>query len=826
MSKFTALKTAATFGVALGTAQSVSAADTPYDLIRPVYPMTWDTLSDTAVGTVLSFSKFVAGKDDSLLGIPELGSKPADFKPNGYISDSLDQAYIDALNLKVSNIRVNQAGYLPDDPEKQFYYTTSGKCEDVSYTVVDLDGKELAKGGTLTSTDASADYKRSVKAYSNAIIGRYTVERAESSKIVCIGKLAEAAGLPNNQRLRIKVGKEYSSTFIISENVYSMLRDATLKFFGAQRSGNSESWFHGPSHVNDTIPGGWYDAGDYLKEGPTMTYAFMMLSALATLHPERDADHYAYNHNETVKTDGIPDILREARHGAEFFLRSYEHAEGELKDMAVTIGYIASDHLLWDRPENIDSRADAPARPLFHGIGPKFSGAIAAGLAFLSQSYATYDKTFADSCLKVAEKLYAYGKANKDEKEICDKEAYPCIIGPNDNLAMAAIALHYATYEKSKKIDYLTDLTDNREINDNSTNAKYTPVFAGGWFGIKSGFYPGGWVNDYENTYSIALYAFYKLFLADSSASVKYGLSDSLRTDFTERTVYELIRNAANGAEGDEFITLPHNKGVERMHYSGPWYNFLPMEWGVNGYDVGQVLTMLAYAEITKDIESKKIINAGSAWNYSEVRQIAINKMNNFLGMNRWDISFVMGVGDKNEAHLHSRMANPEFWNGSSLNPESYYQVAPYKYSSLVGAFMGGALTETLLSDVETFTSTEATLSSATTLLAATVLLASENAPSSSERIKKNDVKGTLPASLKIAQHENMLNITYHLAQTEPVKVKLLSVSGKQVMQYSGVETAGSHQLQWNLEHIPAGSYVVAVWTGSQHEHKIVRIGR
>lgn len=262
------------------------------------------------------------------------------------------------------------------------------------------------------------------------------------------------------------------------------------------------------------------------------------------------------------------------------------------------------------------------------------------------------------------------------------------------------------------------------------------------------------------------------------------------------------------------------------MHYSGPWYNFLPMEWSVNGYDVGQVLTMLAYAEITKDIEAKKIINAGSAWNHSEVRQIAINKMNNFLGMNRWDISFVMGVGDKNEAHPHSRMANPEFWNGSSLNPESYYQVAPYKYSSLVGAFMGGALTETLLSDVETFTSTEATLSSATTLLAATVLLASENAPSSSERIKKNGVKGTLPASLKIAQHENMLNITYHLAQTEPVKVKLLSVSGKQVMQYSGVETAGSHQLQWNLEHIPAGSYVVAVWTGSQHEHKIVRIGR
>lgn len=812
MSEFTVLKTAAVFGVVLGVTQSVLAADTPYDLIRPVYPMTWDTLSDTDVGTVLSFSKFVVAPEDTLLGIPEIGSKPADFKPNGFISDSLDQAYIDALNLKIGNIRVNQAGYLPSDPEQQFYYTTSGKCEDVSYTVVDLDGKEVAKGGALTSTEASAEYKRVVKAHSNAMIGRYTVNLAESTKHVCIGKLGGVAGLPNDQRLRIKVGKEYSSTFIISENVYSMLRDATLKFFGAQRSGDAESWFHGPSHVKDTIPGGWYDAGDYLKEGPTMTYAFMVLSALATLHPERDADHYAFNHSETVKTDDIPDILREARHGAEFFLRSYERAEGEVKDMAVTIGKLAADHILWDRPENMESRADAQPRPLIHGIGPKFSGAIAAGLAFLSQSYATYDKTFADSCLKVAEKLYAYGKANKDAKEICDKEAYPCSRGPNDNLAMAAIALHYATYETSKKMDYLTDLTDNKEINDNSSNSKYTPVFAGGWFGMKSGFNPGGWVSDYEDTYSITLYAFYKLFLADSNVSKKYGLSDSLRTDFSERTVAELTRNVAMGStDGESKIALPYRDGFEYMHYSAPWYNFLPVSWGVNGYDVGHVLTMLAYAEVTGN---------------TQIRQIAINKMNTFLGMNRWDISFVMGVGDKNEAHLHSRMANPEFWNGSSLNPESYYQVAPYKYSTLVGAFLGGGCQDTLLSDAEYFTATDATLSSATSLFAATVLLASENAPGPSVKIKKNGERAPFMGSLKIAQHGNMLHITYHLAQAEPVKVKLLSVSGKQVMQHSGVESAGSHQLQWNLERVPVGSYVMAVWAGSQREHKIVNIGR
>ena len=813
MSQFTFLKTAAAFGVALGATQSL-AAETPYDLIRPVYPMTWDTLSATEGGTVLSFSQFVTNEKDTLLGIPELGSRPADFKPNGFISDSLDQAYIDALNLKVSNIRVNQAGYLPSDREKLFYYVTAGKCEDVSYSVVDLDGKELAKGGALVGSEAASKYKRAVRAYSNSTVSRYTVNIGDSDKLVCAGKLADVAGLPNDKRLRIKVGKEYSSTFIISENVYSMLRDATLKFFGAQRSGDSESWFHGPSHVNDTIPGGWYDAGDYGKVGPTLTYAFMMLSTIATLHPERDADHYAYNHSETVNTDGIPDILREARHGAEYFLRSYEYAKGDIKDMAVTVGDLNTDHLFWDRPENMESREDAPTRPLIRGIGPAYSGAIAAGLAFLSQSYAAYDETFADSCLKVAEKLYAYAKANKDAQEVCDNSFYVCGQKPDDEVAMAAIALHYATYEKSKKMDYLTDLTSNKEINDNSEHFKsHDLVFEGGWLGPKNGFTAGGWVNDYENTYAIALYAFYKLFLADSNASKKFGLSDSLRTDYLDRATSQLLKNLTDAFEGESEITL-YDEGtvLGSIRYSLPWYSsFVVAQEGGNGYEASALMTMLLYAEVAG--------NAG-------VRQVAIDKMNALLGMNRWDISFVMGVGDKNEAHPHSRMANPEGWNGSMLKPETFYQVAPYKYSTLVGALLGGSANDSLGSDWAFYLTTETSLWSNTSLLAATVLLASENAPDSSEKIKKNGVKATLPGALKVAQHENILHITYHLAQTEPVKVKLLSVSGKQVMQYSGVESAGSHQLQWNLERLPAGSYVVAVWAGSQREHKIVKIGR
>ena len=47
----------------------------------------------------------------------------------------------------------------------------------------------------------------------------------------------------------------------------------------------------------------------------------MALAVMSATNPSKDVDHYAYNQGEFVKTDGIPDVLREAKHGADFFLR-------------------------------------------------------------------------------------------------------------------------------------------------------------------------------------------------------------------------------------------------------------------------------------------------------------------------------------------------------------------------------------------------------------------------------------------------------------------------------------------------------------------------
>ncbi|MBO7413371.1 MAG: glycoside hydrolase family 9 protein [Fibrobacter sp.] len=835
------------------------AADTPFDLIRPVYPLEWDTSAAEDGGTVYDFANFSVNEEDTEVGTPESGAKPADFKANAYIADTLNQAFIDALSLKVGNIRVNQAGYLPDDPEKQFYYV-SDKCEKATYSVVDLDGNEVAADGKFTATGDSAKSVRTVKAYVNSLLNRYTVERSTPKTKVCAGKLADMASLPTDKRLRIKVGKEYSSTFIVSDKVYSMVRDANLKFFGVERSGNSESWFHGPSHVHDTIPGGWYDCGDNLKMAPTMGYTFLVLSLLSATNPERDEDHYAFNHNEIVKTDGIPDMLREARHGAEFYLTSYRHAKGDIKDMIVNVGDV-DDHNYWNRADSMESMNPAPPRPVIHGIGPGMSAQVAAGLALLSVRYAAYDSTFADSCLYVAEKLYAYAKEHFGEEEFCLGGFYSCTIGSKhvDVLAMAAIALHYATYEKTKKMDYLNDAAEDKTINSNKSAEYNYEYFPAGWLGVGSGFTQGAWPSGYQERFSITLYAFYKLLLADSATAEKYGIEDSVRLDYVQRVAYSLARNAELGTKTTSFPEANSIKllGNFSLVYPTPWYLTVDFEWGANRDDSGNILNMLTFAEVAKDIDAKKTITGSAGWNYVGARQLAINKMNYILGVNQWDLSFMVGVGDKNESHVHHRTANPEGWNIYDRETMKDLPVN-YSYRPPVGALLDGSSNDALVSDWVNFLATETAISGNASFLVANVLLAADPAVLSADTSKKDTTKtdstktdstqvdkkdstkadstkkDAIPgvplagaSHLGIVNHGDVLDVNYVLPVAQEVRVSLVSIKGKTMKLYTpGQQSAGRHALRWNVEKVPAGVYLVEYRAGSAREYRTVRIGR
>ena len=709
-------------GVIVSTLAAISAtaafaATTPYDLIRPTWPLSWDAKVFENFDTTVT-------KKHGVLNIP---ATPASFKAGAMMPDTLDQAYLDAINTKISPIRVNQAGYLKSDTERQFYFVGTKASE---FEVVDADGKSLKTKvtGTLTATEVETQSDWTIIAGTDVTSNdqkRYQVEITGPSGKIFVGKIPQS--VPTETRLRIKVGDEISSTFIVSDNVYTMAKDATLKFFGIQRSGDSKSWFHGPSHTKDgggaivtgsedvrgpfdasragSLAGGWYDCGDHLKESQTQAYAFMTLAVMSATNPAKDVDHYDYNQGEFIKTDGVPDVLREAKHGADFFLKAYEFAKGVVDDMPVSVGNFGSDHSWWGRPEAQDylptdnsalaeDRGGPATRTVRLGeLGANISAEIAAGLAILSKDYATYDKKFADSCLVVAEKMYAFAKDLAQGKTFTNNEAIfstPAYNGNNeyfDDLALASVALLYATSKK----DYADDMIRTKNLYASQAVADGVGYFAGGWFSTsEKGMLKNAKNTSWANAHSYALYALYKLILADKTkATTEYGLTEEERLAAIEDCLADMIANLGDVSYGSTgSIELPADGLSWKYHtvkYDPTWYSMMTDQaWIFNRYQVGNIFEVLAYADVAADIEKQGIklpTMATTGLKASDMFQLGINQLNYMFGVNPWDISLVYGVGDKNDAHPHHRGANPEGKNAPGFS---------YKYNCPVGALLGG----------------------------------------------------------------------------------------------------------------------------------------
>lgn len=702
------------------------AASTPYDLIRPTWPLSWDAKVFEKFDTSVTQKKGMLPKE----------ATPANFKAGELMPDTLDQAYFDAINTIISPIRVNQAGYLESDNERQFYFVGSSATD---FEVVDAYGKSLSKKvtGTFTKSEAETESGWTIIAGTNANTAdqrRYKVEFTGPSGKIFIGKIPQT--VPTNKRLRIKVGDEISSTFIVSDNVYSMVKDASLKFFGIQRSGNSESWFHGPSHTKDgggpivtdaedvrgafdeslagSLAGGWYDCGDHLKESQTQAFAFMALAVMSATNPSKDVDHYAYNQADFVNTDKVPDVLREAKHGADFFLKAYNFAKGVIDDMPVSIGNFGSDHGLWTRPEVQDNlptdnssaatdRGGPATRNVRLGeLGSNIAGEIAAGLAILSKDYAKYDKKFADSCLTVAEKMYDFAKALAQGKSTYDGDkkfknntkaagwSTPAYNGNNefyDDMALASVALLYATGKKQ----YADDMIRTKNLVSGQTLGDGAGFFEGGWFvtGDKA-FLKNAKNTNWANSYTYALYALYKLILADKTkATTEYSLTDDERLAAIEDCLANMIANLGDiGNYKGGSVTLPAGDIVikqNKVSYDPIWYDMMTdQDWNFNRYQMGNIFEVLAYSDVAADIEKQGITfpkMAQADLKVNEMKQLGINQLNYMLGVNPWDISFVYGIGDKNDAHPHHRASNPEGRNTSSIS---------YKYTCPVGALFGG----------------------------------------------------------------------------------------------------------------------------------------
>ncbi len=605
------------------------------------------------------------------------------------LPDTMDQLYRDSINLVFSPIRINQAGYRTQD-KKYFYYVGSGAS---NFSVINESGTAVGTG-SLRSTGQSASGQLRIKASNNAQLvnngdTRYIMEGRIYSGTIMEGEIPD---LPPGV-YRVVVGTNTSVPFVIDEKIYSWVRDALLKFYGANRCGDSNSWFHPPCHLKDAVTGGWHDCGDHLKEGATMGYTASVLGLAAAVFDNRDQDVYSANQAVTQITDGIPDILYEAKHGADFILQSYDKAGGQVAGMITSVGSFQNDHMWWGRPEsqdNMPTKRGGPPRDARNEVTSDYLGNYAANLAFVSKRYEPYDADYSAKCLKAAEAIYAFTKTRMD---LTNTPAYNGATIVSDDLAFACLALLWATGERK----YLDELCYDKTIGEKqSAAASPKALFEGGWFTNNDPVFTKTMANtDWGSVQAHVLWGFYRLILENDSMCTLLQISESERLKLMEKTMYNLISNLAGVGQGTQTIELP-NHGIwtgYTVKYGLPWFTMhTQMEWVWNRYQAGNITEMFYYYDIASRIQGMELPNtpASTDWKADEVKTILVRMLDYQLGINPWDISMIYGIGEKNFNHPHHRAANPE---GKNV-PGAFY-----RYRPPVGALQGGFMPTTSLYD-------------------------------------------------------------------------------------------------------------------------------
>lgn len=651
------------------------------------------------LGTLILFGSMFAGQAFADLDFPNIDR-----------TDKVsERRYLDSLNVYNRRpIRVNQSGFRPQDHKYAYVADPSVK----TFSVIDANTGKVVEAGnnTLTLLDAKAPKPNIwVNGAFNSLDALYEFGKNAPTTETEVLYKADFSGLTTVGEYYIVVGNDTSATFYVHPSIFNAIFENSLKFFGIQRCGNTKSHMHAACHLKDgsavghDLTGGWHDCGDHFKPSETIGYAAYAMATTYLVYQDKAEDRYGNSYADTTITDGIPDILYEAKIGADYIFKLYKASKADgliaKNDMYHTVGSEV-DHQFWDVPEKQDAQKygkGGPDRDVTADIGT-YSGAFAAALAYFSAGWQVYDPIYADSLLEAAKDIYANvliphtpaGKFGYTKADI-PNSLYPGGSNEsnlNDDAAAAALALWYAT----KDTTYQYDLYKNTKINDNATNYMYNnepgdagPYFKAGFLGMVSGFYPGGWMTDYENTHAYVLFSFVKLILEDEEVAKSYNVGELERDTLIQRATNALRRLTDDGSQGNNIIYENRFGSVKAV----PPYNLVwtSSDWGFNRYNIGAANAIFMLSEITTGAEKEAYLN------------LALDNIYYNLGANPWDISFIMGAGDKNQNHPHNRTANPDGYNAGGM---------PYPYRCPRGALMGGAApTNPLLEDWKDYTATE-----------------------------------------------------------------------------------------------------------------------
>ncbi|MDB5106199.1 MAG: glycoside hydrolase family 9 [Fibrobacteres bacterium] len=610
----------------------------------------------------------------------------------------------DSLNLLVRNIRLNQVGYRPADPNKTALIADPSGT---GFTVLDARTRAAVFSGTLKSIGSYTGGAMNIRGAYNSITDLYAFSRPARAENLY---RADFSAFQAPGQYRIACGKDTSASFRIDPKVYNQILETSLKFFGSNRCGATHSWMHGACHLKDgdalgasfagKLTGGWHDCGDHGKYSETVAYAAVTLSLTYALWPQKGEDFYGTSYDDTLPfgTDGIPDVLYEAKVGADYILNLYRASKAngllEKGDMYHSVGMgPGMDHSYWDVPEKQDAQPvskGGPARPVSAGIGSNVAGLYAASLALFAWGWEPFDPAYAKECLAAAADIYARIVTARRSTATAMPCCYPGAGQTKDDEGLAALALWFAT----KDARYKFDLLENPALGKNATAVFNQGEFPAGIM-ANSPFHHGGWTTDYENVHAFVLYGLAKLITESPGTAASYGLTpavaDSLRKDCIA-ALYNSIRIGSNGS----------GNPAPGIHADEPYHGvFTSVDWGFNRYNMGIVAELFMYWDLTGD---------------RAYHDIGMDNLNYNLGMNPWDISFIMGTGEKNLQHPHNRAANPEGYNAGGL---------PYAYRSPKGALMGGCKPgATLIDDWELYTNTETCIDFSSQLLIPAQMLA------------------------------------------------------------------------------------------------------
>lgn len=352
-------------------------------------------------------------------------------------------------------IRINQAGYLPEDIKTAVFISQKEVVVD-GFSIVDVRTGKAVYKGTVPGQhvqEARAEHWGMAKAY------RLTFTNLkESGGYKVVARLSDG-------------GTIESPAFGINTKVYEGTTDFLLRYMRQQRCGYNP-FLDTLCHQNDAyivlhpersgeridVRGGWHDAADYLQYLPTSANAtFQMMFAYTQTE---DKSIFADQHDALGRpgANGIPDILDEVRWGLEWMVKMNPEDR-------VMYNQIADDRDHIGHRLPVGDRADygwGPdgGRPVYYisgrpqGLGPyinrstgvassagKFASAFKMGAALFKD----IDPDFADQLAVKALPAYAFAEEMPGNTQTC------CVRSPYfyeednyvDDVELAAAVFHH-----------------------------------------------------------------------------------------------------------------------------------------------------------------------------------------------------------------------------------------------------------------------------------------------------------------------------------------------------------------------------------------------